>query len=100
MKDVVWGSRFTAFALVGSFALVAAYSLMLLPYGVPWLALGGVGVALLAALWVGHSSPRSIALVLEDIEAEPVPALAPKPRHAGPPIWGHIVWLSLVPVFS
>jgi hypothetical protein len=44
-----------------------------------------VSLAFSAALWSGTGSTRSIAQVIDDIEAEPVPAVA-TPVHVAMPV--------------
>ncbi len=54
--------------------------------GFPWTGLLGVSLALalLAAFWVAADSTRSIANVIDDVEAEPVPAIATRVRNTLP----------------
>jgi hypothetical protein len=54
--------------------------------GFPWTGLLGVSLALalLAASWVAADSTRSIADVIYDIEAEPVPAIATRVKNSLP----------------
>ena len=54
--------------------------------GFPWTGLVGVSLALalLAAFWVASDSTRSIANVIDDVEAEPVPAIATRVKNSLP----------------
>jgi hypothetical protein len=54
--------------------------------GFPWTGLLGVSLALalLAASWVAADSTRSIADLIDDIEAEPVPAIATRVKNSLP----------------
>jgi len=59
--------------------LVAALSLVwtnFIPYDFPWMGFAWVNLAFAGALWLRKRSPRSIAQVLDDIEAEPVGPVA------------------------
>jgi hypothetical protein len=54
--------------------------------GLPWTGLLGVSLALalLAAFWKATDSTRSISNVIDDIDAEPVPAIAKRVRDTLP----------------
>src|SRR6266487_2148165 len=104
MKGSVSSRRLRVFPLV--LPLVAALSVVwvaffiLMPNAFPWSGLGWVALALSGALWarVRQNSTRSIAEVLQDVETEPLPAVAAKSRRPPAPIWGYVAWLSLLPV--
>src|SRR5713101_1885526 len=106
MKGFVSSRRFSVLALVASLPVVWVCSIFI-PYVFPWMGLGCL--ALSAVLWVSMRSTRSIAQVLHDVEAEPMPAVAGKrsKNHVGAaksgrlaaPIWAQVAWLSLLPVF-
>jgi hypothetical protein len=100
MKDFVSSRRLSVFALVASLSVVWAACFIFITYGFPWMGLGWVGLALLAALWVRVRSTRSIAKVLRDVEDEPTPAVAAKSGRLAAPKWVHVAWLSLLPVSS
>jgi hypothetical protein len=81
MKDFVsnrW-SRVVALA-----ALMAIIRLVFILYGFPWTGPVWVSLAFSAALWSGTGSTRSIVQVVDDIEAEPVLAVATPVRVAMP----------------
>lgn len=99
MKDSVSSRWFSVFALLASLSVVWVACSIFVPYGFPWMGLGWVGLALSAALWVRMGSTRSIAEVLQDVESEPIPAVAAKPARLPARIWAHVAWLSLLPVF-
>jgi hypothetical protein len=55
--------------------LAASFSVLgglFFPRGFPWIGLGAVSLALLGALWLRARSPRSMAQVIDSVEAEPV----------------------------
>jgi hypothetical protein len=67
--------------VVGLAAPMSVVWLAFILYGFPWTGLVWVSLAFSAALWSGTESTRSIAQVNDDIEAEPVPAVAtPVPK--------------------
>jgi hypothetical protein len=87
--------------LVAGLSVVWVAFSLFTPYGFPWTALGWVGLALSAALWqVSSSSTRSISQILSDIDAQPVPAMAPKPRVSAPKIGVLVACLGLWPALS
>ena len=77
MLGFVSGRRYSVWALAAALAVVfVAYSIFI-PYGFPWLGLGWVGLALVAALWVRRMrSARSLYQIARDLNAEPAPARA------------------------
>ena len=97
MKGFVSSRRFRVFALVALVSVLWVACSMFIPYGFPWVGLGGVGLVLTTALWLGMGSTRSIAQVLGDVEGEGTPSAGKSGRLAAP-IWVPIAWLSLCPV--
>jgi membrane protein implicated in regulation of membrane protease activity len=77
MLGFVSGRPYSVWALAAALVVVfVAYSI-LIPYGFPWLGLGWVGFALVAALGVRRMrSARSLHQIARDINAEPAPAQA------------------------
>jgi len=68
--------------------LIASLSLIWAVFGLgryPWMGPTWVALASLGGLWLGLQSSRSMGQVIDDVEAEPVPAvIAPGPvRSAG-----------------
>jgi hypothetical protein len=75
MQDFVSTNRMLAVAFIATAAAVPTF---FMPHGVLWSAgLAGAGALLIAAFRLGTRSDRSIAQVLQDVEAERVAALAP-----------------------
>src|SRR6266699_2847915 len=103
MKGSVSSRRLSVFRsvlpLVAALSVVWVAFFILMPNAFPWTRLGWVALALSGALWVRvrQNSTRSIAEVLQDVETEPLPAVAAKSRLPAP-IWGYVAWLSLLPV--
>jgi len=101
MNAFVSNRRFGVFALVASLSVVwVGCAIYAVPPGLPWMAwmgLGWAGLALSVALQVSIGSTRSIAQVLHDVEAEPVPAVAAKSGRLAARMWVSVVWLSLSP---
>jgi hypothetical protein len=73
--------------------LVASMSLVLTvftPSAFPWMGLACVTLAVSGALWLRKRSPRSIAQVLDAIEAEPARSVATRvPVAPAAPKVGH-----------
>jgi hypothetical protein len=63
MNDFVSSRRFSVLVLVTSLSVVWVACSMFIAYGLPWMGLGWVGLALSAALWVSIRSTRPIAQV-------------------------------------
>jgi hypothetical protein len=82
MKDFVSNRWRRVVALAAPMSVVW---LVFILYGFPWTGLVWVSLAFSAALWSGMGSTRSIAQVIDDIEAEPVPAVA-TPVHVAMPV--------------
>jgi hypothetical protein len=96
MKDSVghWSGVSPLVALMSVIWLACS---IFIPFGFPWMGFGWAGLALLAALWVRMRSPRSIAQVLRDVEAEPQPDVSARAVRGAGRIWAHVAWLSLWP---
>ncbi len=78
MKD--FGSNRSA-GVVTLAASTSVVWLVFILHGLPWTGLVWVSLAFSIALWSGTVSTRSIAQVVDDIEAEPVRAIArPVPK--------------------
>jgi hypothetical protein len=69
MQDYVSTLWVRMVGLVASLSLVGA---LFIPSGFPWMGLGWLSLALSVALWLRMRSPRSMAQVIDDIEAEPL----------------------------
>ena len=77
MPGFVSGRQYSMWAFAAALAVMfVAYSLFI-PLGFPFLGLGWVGLALVAAFWVRRMrSARSLFQVTRDINAEPALARA------------------------
>ncbi len=73
MKDSVSNRRAGVVTLAVSMSVVW---LVFILNGFPWTGLLWVSLAFSAAFWVATDSTRSVANVIDDIEAEPVQAIA------------------------
>ena len=71
MKDVVPG-RYSGLALLAALSVIFFACSIFIPYGFPWMGLGWVGLALVAARWKRIRPARSIYGVPRDVEAEPM----------------------------
>jgi uncharacterized membrane protein YccC len=58
--------------LVGFVASSSIIGAAFIPYGLPWIGVIWVGVAFSVALCLRARAPRSMAQVIDDIEAEPL----------------------------
>ena len=78
MQDLVSTRWIRVVGLVASMTILWA---IFIPYGLPWMGVVLVSLAVSGALWMRMRSPRLLSQVIDDIEAEPVPvgARAPKP---------------------
>jgi len=95
MLDLGSSPRFRGAALLSSLAVVwLASSIFSVPYGFRWMGLGCVVSAVSAALWIRIRSRRSIAPVLPEVEAEPMPAVAAKPARVAASTAAHLAWMS------
>jgi hypothetical protein len=84
MKDFVWTRSICAVASATSISVIWMMFIATPVAGLVSVSLLGL-LALGAALWVGTRPTRSIAQVIAEIEAEPVPA-AETPLCAGRPM--------------
>jgi hypothetical protein len=73
MEDFVSNRWIRVAGLVASMSIVWG---IFIRYGFPWMGLVWVSLAFSGALWLRMRSPRSIAQVIDDVEAEPVRAVA------------------------
>ena len=71
MQDFVLTHWARAAGLLAATGLVWA---VFVPYPVPWIGLAWMTVAVSGALWLRLRAPRSIAQVIDDVEAPPVRA--------------------------
>ena len=81
MQDLV-SSRWIRVA-----GLIASLSLIWAVFGLgrfPWMGPAWVTLACLGGLWLGLRSPRSIGQVIDDVEAEPLRAVAAPGPTPGP----------------
>ncbi len=63
--------RYSGLALLAALSVIFLACSIFIPYGFPWMGLGWVGLALVAAGWKRIRPARSIYGVLHDVEAEP-----------------------------
>jgi len=77
MKDFVSSRRLRVFSFVATLSLVGIACSILLPHGLPWMGLGWAALALGVGSWLlSRRSDRSIAQILREEDAQPVPAMA------------------------
>jgi hypothetical protein len=81
MKGSVSNRRASVVTLAVSMSVVW---LVFILNGFPWSGLLWVGLVASAVFWVARGSTRSIASVIDDIEAEPVQAFATAVRRRSP----------------
>jgi hypothetical protein len=97
MKDSASNRWSSVFPLVSLMSVIWLACSIFIPFGFPWMGFGWAGLALSAALWVRMRSPRSIAQVLRDVEAEPQPDVSARAGRGAGRIWAHVALLSLWP---
>ena len=78
MQDFVSTRWIRVAGLVASMSLLWASSI---PSGLGWMTVG-LSLAFFGALWLRVRSPRSIAQLIDDVDAEPVRAVATPVRVA------------------
>ncbi len=102
MKDFVSSHRISVFSVVAAVSVVWVICSILVPHWLPWMGLWWVGLALSAALWrMGTSSDRSIAQILRDADAQPVPAKATRSgRLPAPTILALVAASILLPALA
>jgi hypothetical protein len=76
--------------ILGSLVFMGVAYLLLIPYGLPWTAVGLLGPGLACAMWVKKSAPQSMTQVLQEVEAERMPRV-----RAGVPGSPTLVWLCI-----
>jgi hypothetical protein len=102
MRDFVSSHRVSVFVAIAALSVAWVVCSILLPQWVPWMGLGWVGLGLCAALWrLGAPSDRSIAQVLRDEDAQPLPVSPSRPpRLPAPKVWALVACSSVLPALA